>query len=139
MNRVIISGRLTKDPEIKINGEMKIARYTLAVDRIGKKKEGQPTADFINCVAFYKNADFAEKYMAKGRKFFLEGSIQTGSYTKQDGTKVYTTDVIVANQEFGDGKSDTSAPAQAAAQQTKADDFMSIPEIPDSQEELPFS
>lgn len=140
MNKVFLSGRIVRDPEIKISGETKIARYSLAVDRI-RKREGQPTADFITCVAFGKTADFAEKYMLKGRRFIVTGSIQTGSYTKQDGTKVYTTDILVESQEFADAKPDTqhSAPQRApqSAPASSSDDFMSIPE--DSGEELPFS
>lgn len=115
MNHVTLMGRLTRDPDVRYgqgDGAMQIARYTLAVDR-RFKREGQPTADFISCVAFGKSAEFAEKYFHKGIKIAVEGRIQTGSYEKQDGTKVYTTDVIVENQEFAESKnasSDTSVP-----------------------------
>ena len=101
MNFTIQMGRLTKDPEVRTgqNGK-KIARYTLAVDRIGK----DAGADFIPCVAFDRSADFAEKYFTKGQRVLISGRIQTGSYTNRDGQKVYTTDVIVSSQEFADSK-----------------------------------
>jgi single-strand DNA-binding protein len=111
---------------------MAIARFTLAVDR-KYKKDGEQGADFISCVAFGKRAEFMEKYGKKGTKFNLEGSIQTGSYTNKDGQKIYTTDVIVNNIEFGESKG-TSAPQDAP--QTDADGFMNIP---DGLEELPFN
>lgn len=135
MNLVVLAGRLTKDPEIRwtqSNPPLAIARYSLAVDR-RIKKEGEPSADFLNCVAFGKNAEFAEKYMSKGRKFLVEGRIQTGSYTKDDGTKVYTTDIIVERQEFADSKPDGQAPAAAQAN----DGFTDVP--PGIEEELPFN
>lgn len=134
MNIVILTGRITKDAEIRYtqsNEPMAIARFTLAVDR-KYKKDGEQGADFISCVAFGKRAEFMEKYGKKGTKFNLEGSIQTGSYTNKDNQKVYTTDVIVNNIEFGESKG-TSAPQDAP--QTDADGFMNIP---DNMEELPF-
>lgn len=102
-------GRLVRDPEIRYSqGEnsMAIARYTLAVDRRGASRnaDGQQSADFIGCVAFGRSAEFAEKYMHQGMRMLVSGRIQTGSYTKQDGTKVYTTDVVVEDQEFADSK-----------------------------------
>lgn len=97
MNLVVLIGRLGKDPIIH-NGETKVAKYTLAVDRIG---EG---TDWINCVAFGKGADFAEKHLRKGIKIAVNGRIQTGSYTKEDGTKIYTTEVAVSRQEFVEKK-----------------------------------
>lgn len=106
MNRVVLMGRLTRDPEIRYSqGEKSTAvgRYTLAVDRIFKK-EGEPTADFINCVAFGRTAELAEKYLKKGSRIIVEGRIQTGSYTDKNGRKVYTTDVIVDYQEFAESK-----------------------------------
>ena len=108
MNKVILMGRLTRDPDIRAaTGEntMTIARYTLAVDRRTRKTDtGEPTADFISCVAFGKAAEFAEKYFHQGMRALITGRIQTGSYTNKDGQKVYTTDVIVEEQEFADSK-----------------------------------
>lgn len=143
MNKVVLMGRLTKDPDVRYTQEaqpMCIARYSLAVDRRGKK-DGQKTADFISCVAFGKAGEFTEKYLHKGMKICVAGRIQTGSYTRQDGTKVYTTDVVVEGQEFCEGRSandvahnySTPAPDQSSA----IDGFMNIPEGID--EELPFN
>lgn len=143
MNKVVLMGRLTKDPDVRYTQDaqpMCIARYTLAVDRRGKK-DGQQTADFISCVAFGKAGEFTEKYLHKGMKICVAGRIQTGSYTRQDGTKVYTTDVVVEGQEFCEGRSandvahnySTPAPDQSSA----IDGFMNIPEGID--EELPFN
>lgn len=104
MNRVILCGRLTKEPELRYTqGENStaVARYTLAVDRRNRERDG---ADFIQCVAFGKGAEFAEKYFTKGQRVLVSGRIQTGSYTNKDGQKIYTTDVIVDDQEFADGK-----------------------------------
>jgi single-strand DNA-binding protein len=112
---------------------MAIARFTLAVDR-KYKKDGEQGADFISCVAFGKRAEFMERYGKKGTKFNLEGSIQTGSYTNKDNQKVYTTDVIVNNIEFGESKGKSDAPQDAPA--TDEDGFMNIP---DNMEELPFN
>lgn len=103
MNHVTLIGRLTRDPDIRWtqgNPNTQIARYTLAVDRGVKDQNGQNVADFINCIAFNKAADFAEKYLTKGTKIAIEGRIQTGSYTNKDGQKVYTTDVIINRHEF---------------------------------------
>jgi single-strand DNA-binding protein len=119
-------GRLTKDPDISTsqNGTQ-IARYTIAIDRIGKDQG----ADFISCVAFNKSAEFADKYLKKGTKIAIEGAIRTGSYTNKDGQKVYTTDVIVNRQEFAESKGE--------AKETRAEDgFMSIPGGID--DEIPF-
>ena len=106
MNKVILMGRLTRDPEIRYSqGErqMAIARYTLAVDRRGRgNANGDSTADFIQCVAFDRAAEFAEKYLHQGTKLLVTGRIQTGSYTNRDGQKVYTTDIIVEDQEFAE-------------------------------------
>lgn len=121
MNKVILIGRLAKDPEVR-DGDTKVARYSLAVDRM---KEG---ADFISCVCFGKAADFAEKYLGKGTKIAIEGRIQTGSYEK-DGRKVYTTDVIVERHEFCERKADGKAEAPKA----DADGFMDASDV-----ELPF-
>lgn len=136
MNKVIESGRLTKDAEIAYTqgNNMAVARFTLAVDR-RFKQEGQPTADFIRCIAFGKTAEFFERFGRKGAKFFIEGRIQTGSYTNKDGQKVYTTDVVVENTEFGESKNSSGSSAEP---QPKPDDgFMSIPDGID--EELPFN
>ena len=129
MNKVIEIGRLTKDPEIRYSqgaSSTCIARYTLAVDR-KFKQEGQPTADFINCIAFGKLGEFAEKYLHKGVKIAVTGRIQTGSYTNKDGQKVYTTDVVVEEQEFCESKSSNQSQQNERPQQS-SDDFMSIPE-----------
>ena len=108
MNKVILMDRLTRDPDIRVTtaeNTMTIARYTLAVDRRTRKTDtGEPTADFISCVAFGKAAEFAEKYFHQGMRALITGRIQTGSYTNKDGQKVYTTDVIVEEQEFADSK-----------------------------------
>ena len=135
MNKVILVGRLTRDPEVKYGGENNdkaVSRFSLAVDRRFKKDGDDQQADFISCVAFGKTAEFTEKYASKGTKFVVEGRIQTGSYTNKDGQKVYTTDVVVENLEFAESKreSDTS-------KNTDADGFMNIPE--GISEELPFN
>lgn len=129
-------GRLTKDPEVRYtqgSDPKCVARFTLAVDRRFKKDE----ADFIQCAAWGKTGEFAEKYLKKGTKVALSGRIQTGSYTKQDGTKVYTTEVIAEQLEFTETKKDAPAakPAQSAPQQSGG--FMAIPD--DIREELPFA
>lgn len=107
MNKVILIGRLVKNPEVRqdANGGISMARYTLAVDRMRTKKDEDPGADFINCVVFGKSAEFAKNYLRKGTKLVIEGRIQTGSYTNKNGQKVYTTDVVVERQEFAEGKS----------------------------------
>ena len=145
MNKVILMGRLTRDPEIRQsqNGDesMKIARYTLAVDRRGSRNSGngQPTADFIPCVAFGRGADFAEGYLHQGTKIVVTGRIQTGSYTTKDGVKVYTTDIIVDETEFAESKSSanggTNADNPAPA---SSDGFMNIPDSVED-EGLPFN
>ena len=106
MNKVLLIGRLTRDPEVRYGGENKdkaVARYTLAVER-RFKKDGDDTADFINCTAFGRGAEFAEKYLHKGNKIAVIWRIKTGSYTNKDGIKVYTTEVIVDEHEFADSK-----------------------------------
>ncbi len=142
MNNVILSGRLTRDPEVRHsqngNEEKVVARYTLAVDRI-YSKENQ--ADFINCVEFGKLAEFAEKYFYKGIKLIVRGRIQTGSYTNRDGVKVYTTDIIVESHEFAESKrtseQNSNAPISNDVPAVGSDGFMNIPDGLD--EELPFS
>lgn len=132
MNKVILIGRLTRDPDIRYTADSTaIARYTLAVDR-RFKRDGEAAADFIGCVAFKKNAEFAEKYLRKGTKIAVVGRIQTGSYTNREGAKVYTTDVIVEEQEFAENKKSEGRPEEHAG-----DGFMNIPDGID--EELPFS
>ena len=135
MNMVVLMGRLTKDPEVRASqsGTM-VGRYALAVDR-RFKRDGEPEADFINCVAFGKGAEFAEKYLHKGQRVAVSGRIQTGSYTNKDGVKVYTTDVIVDNQEFGESKKAESK--TEAKEEQKEEDFMDVPEGMD--ELLPFN
>lgn len=104
MNKVLISGRLTADPEVRYsNSGDAIAKYTLAVDR-RFKKDGEQNADFIRCIVFGKGAEFTEKYLRKGIKMIIEGHIQTGSYKNRDGQTVYTTDVVVESQEFAESK-----------------------------------
>lgn len=121
MNKVLLLGHLTKDPDIRQSQgaePVTIARYTLAVDRRARKQDGQQ-ADFISCVAFGKAGEFAEKYLHKGTKICVSGRIQTGSYTRQDGTKAYTTDVVIEEQEFAESKADAGRSAmddQMAAQ-----------------------
>ena len=160
MNKVILMGRLTRDPDVRYtqgaDGSMAIARYTLAVDRRQSRNnaDGQ-TADFINCVAFGRSGEFAERYLHKGTKIAVTGRIQTGSYTNKDGVKVYTTDVVVEEQEFAESKNaqggnggeggynnggynnggfggGNQMPASGAA-----DGFMNIPD--GIEEELPFN
>ena len=145
MNKVILMGRLTRDPDIRYSqGEnaMAIARYTLAVDR-KFKRENEPTADFIRCVAFGRNGEFAKKYFRKGMKIAITGRIQTGSYKDRDNNTIYTTDVIVEEQEFAESKASQggysegySAPVQTSGASI-SDGFMNIPDGID--EELPFN
>ena len=147
MNKVIIMGRLTRDPEVHYSqGErqMAIARYTLAVDRRGKKDTNQDAqADFIRCVAFDRAAEFAEKYFRQGQRVLITGHIQTGSYQDRDGKTVYTTDVIIEDQEFADSKDNSrgssyqSRPANGSSPEIH-DGFMNIPDGVDD-EGLPFT
>lgn len=137
MNKVILMGRLTREPDIRYSqndSSMAIARYTLAVDR-RYKKDGEQTADFISCVCFGKSAEFIEKYCHKGTKLVVEGRIQTGSYTNKDGQKVYTTDVFVEQQEFAESKGASNASVDTA-KPTDSDGFMEIPD--DAPDEFPF-
>ena len=142
MNKVILMGRLTRDPEVRYsNGGSTVARFSLAVDRKFKREDEEQTADFINCVAFGKTAEFIEKYFFKGTKMVLEGRIQTGSYEKE-GQRIYTTDVVVEQVEFAESKasSDNSGyvPANRPSPSGAAGDgFMNIPDGID--EELPFN
>ena len=134
MNKTLLIGRTTKDPDIRYTQSeqpMTIARFNLAVDR-RFKKEGEQSADFISCVAFDKTAEFIEKYVFKGTKIAVEGRIQTGSYTNNDGNKVYTTDVVVEQVEFAGSKTDS----ESAAKESN-DDFMNVADGLDD-EGLPF-
>lgn len=128
MNKVILMGRLTKDPDVRVSqdGGMTVARYTLAVDRRMKRDE----ADFISIVAFGKSAEFADKYLHKGTKIVLSGHIQTGSFTNKEGNKVYTTDVVAEEQEFAESKK-TESPDLS-----NDEGFLNVPDTED--EELPF-
>ena len=145
MNKVILMGRLTRDAEIRYSqGETAnaVARFSLAVDRRFRREGDEQTADFINCVAFGKTAEFLERFGRKGTKFVVEGRIQTGSYTNREGQKVYTTDVVVENVEFAESKasSDNSGytPASIPSPSQAANEgFMNIPDGLD--EELPFN
>ena len=147
MNKVILMGRLTRDPEVRYSqGEQAtaIARYTIAVDRRFRRDGDQQTADFIGCVAFGRAGEFAEKYFRQGIKIAATGRIQTGSYTNKDGQRVYTTDVVVEEQEFAESKNASSSdnggftPADRPSPSSAAGDgFMNIPDGID--EELPFN
>lgn len=158
MNKVILMGRLTRDPEVRYSqgddgNQLAIARYTLAVDRRTKSKNGQQEADFISCVAFGRNGEFAEKYLKQGTKIAIVGRIQTGSYTNKDGQKVYTTEVVVEEQEFAESKKSQEGqnaapqntapqnvapqtPATPTPEQASAEGFMNIPE--GIENDLPF-
>ena len=145
MNKVILTGRLTRDPAVRYGtGENSTAvtRYTIAVDR-RFKRDGEQSADFISCVTFGCNAEFAEKYLHQGTKIVLTGRIQTGSYTNRDGQKVYTTDIVVEEQEFAESKAAAGNGGQnnysrsSSAATSDADGFMNIPDGLD--DELPFS
>lgn len=155
MNKVVLVGRLTRDPEVRYSqGESAtaVARYTIAVDR-RFKRDNEPTADFIPCVIFGRSAEFAEKYFRQGMRVAVSGRIQTGSYTNKDGVKVYTTEVIVEDQEFAESKSEFEANRGSYQQNTYqqnsyqqpapapgadvGDGFMNIPD--GLEEELPFS
>lgn len=148
MNKVILMGRLTRDPEVRYSqGEnaTAVARYTLAVDRRFNRNGDENSADFIGCVAFGRAGEFAEKYFRKGTKVLVTGRIQTGSYTNRDGVKVYTTDVVVEDQEFAESKNNngssdggyTGGGNTAPQPQGAGDGFMNIPDGID--EELPFN
>ena len=151
MNKVVLVGRLTRDPEVRYsqgNNATAVARYTVAVDR-RFKRDGEPTADFIPCVVFGRSAEFAEKYFRQGMRVSISGRIQTGSYTNKDGVKVYTTEVIVEEQEFAESKSAAASnggdsnyaaytPSRPEPSQAAGDGFMAIPDGVDD-EGLPFN
>lgn len=146
MNKVILLGRLVREPETRYGGandSMAVCRYTLAVDK-KFKKDGEATADFINCISFGKTAEFAEKYFAKGLRVAVSGRIQTGSYTNRDGQKVYTTDVVVEEHEIAQSRSEASdqqernrQPETSPYGEDKDNGFMNIPDGID--DELPFN
>lgn len=151
MNKVILMGRLTRDPEIRYaNNENNtcIANYILAVDRRFKRQGDEQTADFIRCVAMGRGGEFAEKYLHQGIKIVVTGRIQTGSYTNKDGQRIYTTDVVVEEQEFAESKAAAAnyngnrdgyqqAPSRPEPTQAAGDGFMNIPDA--IEEELPFN
>ena len=148
MNKVILMGRLTRDPEIRYANNANstcIANYTVAVDRRFKRPGNEQTADFIQCVAIGRGGEFAEKYLHQGTKIVVEGRIQTGSYTNKDGQKIFTTDVMVESQEFAESKAasaqngnqNASAPTRPNVAQNDSDGFMNIPDA--IEEELPFA
>ena len=151
MNKVILMGRLTRDPDVRYsNGEQAtaVARFTLAVDRRVARRDGEQTADFIGCVAFGRTAEFVEKYFRQGIRIVVSGRIQTGSYTNREGQKVYTTEVVVEEQEFAESKaaSDANRSSMGGGYQASSapspmgaagDGFMNIPDGID--EELPFN
>ena len=139
MNKILLVGRFTRDPEVRYtDGGLSVARFGLAVDRKFKKEGDAQTADFPNCIAFGKTAEFIEKYFHQGQRIGLEGRLQTGSYTNKDGQKVYTTDVVVENCEFVESKSDGgNQGSRPDPSQASTDGFMNIPDGMD--EELPFN
>ena len=153
MNKVILMGRLTRDPDMRYSsGESQtaVARYTLAVDRRFRRQGDEQTADFINCVVFGRGAEFAENYLHQGTKVIVTGRIQTGSYTNREGQRVYTTDVVVEEQEFAESKAaaanngggstyqqaPSARPEPTQPIQAAGEGFMNIPDVID--EELPF-
>jgi len=145
MNKVVLMGRLTRDPDVRYtqgDNSMAVARYTLAVDRrmARSNQDGDQNADFISIVAFGKSGEFAEKYLHKGTKVVVSGRIQTGSYTNKDGNKVYTTDVVAEDQEFAESKNSSSNGGgydNGGRPEAAGGDFMNIPE--GIEEDLPFS
>lgn len=143
MNKVILMGRLTRDPDVRVSNtadrQITVARYTLAVDRRAKRDGNDQTADFISCVAFDRAAEFAEKYLRQGTKVVVSGRIQTGSYTNKDGHKIYTTDVFVEDQEFAESKAAGQGLINRPSSSADAGDgFMNLPDNVDD-EGLPFN
>jgi single-strand DNA-binding protein len=146
MNKVILMGRLTRDPEVRYSqgaNSLAIARYSLAVNR-SFKRDGEPDADFFNCTAFGRNAEFAEKYLKQGTRILISGRIQQDNYTNKDGQKVYSVQIIVDEQEFAESKNASGGESggyQPSARPTPSaavgDGFMNIPDGID--EELPFN
>lgn len=149
MNKVILMGRLTREPDVRYSqnadGSMAVARYTLAVDRRrGRNSDNEQSADFISCVAFGRAGEFAEKYLHQGTKVVVSGRIQTGSYTNKDGQRVYTTDVVVDDQEFAESKASAASseaaytPSRSNPAAPAGDGFMNIPDGVED-EGLPFN
>ena len=139
MNKVIMMGRLTKDPEIRYgqgSGNSVVGTFSIAVDR-RFKRDGEPEADFFNCVTFGKTAEFLEKYVKKGTKVVIDGRLQNDSYTNQNGVKITTTKVIVETMEFAESKNASAQPQRQQEQQTDTDGFLEIPS--EIEEELPFT
>lgn len=141
MNKVVLMGRPTRDPEVRYTqkqdgSQMAVARFTLAVDRRGRVQEGQQSADFISCVAFGRQGEFAEKYLKQGTKIALIGRIQTGSYTNKDGQKVYTTDVVAEELEFAESKKVENKNTESPVEPPASDGFMDIPD--GIEQDLPF-
>ena len=139
MNKCFFTAvRLTRDPDVAYaQSGIAIAKFGIAVNRDYKVQEGQPTADFLNCVAFAKTAEFCEKYMHKGSKVNVEAHVQTGTYTNKEGQKVYTTDFIIDRIEFCNDKNDAGTAEQNKSATATTGDFMNIPDNID--EELPFN
>lgn len=138
MNKVVLGGRLTRDPEVRYSqgdNATVVGRYTLAVER-RYKKDGEPTADFIPCVVFGRSAEFTEKYFRQGIRVSISGHIQTGSYTNKDGVKVYTTVVIVEEQEFAESKSESKNISNPVEESSADNGFMNLTDEYD--DELPF-
>jgi single-strand DNA-binding protein len=136
MNKVLMMGRLTRDPEVRYSNEGNaVSKFSLAVDR-RYKREGQPDADFFNCVTFGKTAEFTEKYLKKGTKVVLEGELQNNNYTNKEGQKVYGMQIVVNSLEFAESKSSNS-PDRENTQQVDSNDFMNVPDV--AEEELPFA
>ena len=149
MNKVILMGRLTREPDVRYSqnadGSMAVVRYTLAVDRRrGRNSDNEQSADFISCVAFGRSGEFAEKYLHQGTKVVVSGRIQTGSYTNKDGQRVYTTDVVVDDQEFAESKASAASseaaytPSRSNPAAPAGDGFMNIPDGVED-EGLPFN
>lgn len=145
MNKVILMGRLTRDPEVRYSNDMAIARFSLAVDR-RFKREGQPETDFFNCTAFGKLGEFVEKYLHKGTKIVLDGEIHNDNYTDKNGNKQYSVQINANSIEFAESKNAQGNAASGGATQSSSapqpsadagEGFMSIPDGAD--DELPFS
>lgn len=136
MNKVLMMGRLTRDPEVRYSNEgSAVSKFSLAVDR-RYKREGQPGADFFNCVAFGKTAEFTEKYLKKGTKVVLEGELQNNNYTNKEGQKVYGMQIVVNSLEFAESKSSSNSDRESM-QQVDSNEFMNVPDV--AEEELPFA
>lgn len=139
MNKVILMGRLTRDPEVRYTTSgSAVATYSLAVNRPYKNAEGKQEVDFINCVAIGKRGEFAEKYLRKGTQILVSGSIQTSNYVNKDGNKVYKTDILVDTHEFAGGKSESQSATPKESAGASNDGFMSIPDGVED-EGLPFN